>query len=187
MQQCSICLDDLDGSGPTLACGHRFHASCLARLAGANGTTPTRRGALTACPNCRVVSRVALTPVATFGVGDRVDRPALESGRGSLPAYKWQVGQLQYVPRPRVRRPRRVPRSEEAARGAARRIFKSEYSIAQRSATEISLGICVHYTYAPPRAPPSATAPSRSGLVQATYPRRAALEAADEVRGHTRL
>ena len=51
--QCSICLDDLDASGPTLACGHRFHASCLARLAGANGTTPTRRGALTACPNCR--------------------------------------------------------------------------------------------------------------------------------------
>ena len=36
MQQCSICLDDLDASGPTLACGHRFHASCLARLAGAN-------------------------------------------------------------------------------------------------------------------------------------------------------
>ena len=23
MQQCSICLDDLDGAGPTLACGHR--------------------------------------------------------------------------------------------------------------------------------------------------------------------
>ena len=45
MQQCSICLDDLEG-GPTLACGHRFHAACLARLAGANGTTPTRRGAL---------------------------------------------------------------------------------------------------------------------------------------------
>ncbi len=40
--QCSICLDDLEG-GPTLACGHRFHAACLARLAGANGTTPTRR------------------------------------------------------------------------------------------------------------------------------------------------
>ena len=73
MEQCSICLDNIDSTGPTLACGHRFHASCLARLAGANGTTPTRRGALTACPNCRVVSRVALTPVATFGVGDRVD------------------------------------------------------------------------------------------------------------------
>ena len=70
--QCSICLDDLEG-GPTLACGHRFHAACLARLAGANGTTPTRRGALTTCPNCRTVSRVALTPVAAFGVGDRVD------------------------------------------------------------------------------------------------------------------
>ena len=71
--QCSICLDDLDASAPTLACGHRFHAACLARLAGANGTTPTRRGALTACPNCRTVSRVAVTPVAAFGVGDRVD------------------------------------------------------------------------------------------------------------------
>ena len=31
MQQCSICLDDLEG-GPTLACGHRFHAVCFARL-----------------------------------------------------------------------------------------------------------------------------------------------------------
>ena len=52
--QCSICLDDLEG-GPTLACGHRFHASCLARLAGANGTTPTRRGALTTCPAPKVI------------------------------------------------------------------------------------------------------------------------------------
>ena len=64
--QCSICLDDLDASGPTLACGHRFHASCLARLAGANGTTPTRRGALTACPNCRTTSRVAPMTSAAF-------------------------------------------------------------------------------------------------------------------------
>ena len=72
MQQCSICLDDLR-DGPTLACGHRFHAACLARLAGANGTTPTRRGALTTCPNCRTVSRVALMPVAAFGLGDRVE------------------------------------------------------------------------------------------------------------------
>ena len=47
MEQCSICLDNIDSTGPTLACGHRFHAACLARLAGANGTTPTRRGALT--------------------------------------------------------------------------------------------------------------------------------------------
>ena len=70
--QCSICLDDLDASGPTLACGHRFHASCLARLAGANGTTPTRRGALTACPNCRTTSRVAPMTSAAFSVGDRV-------------------------------------------------------------------------------------------------------------------
>ncbi len=72
MQQCSICLDDLDASGPTLACGHRFHASCLARLAGANGTAPTRRGALTACPNCRTTSRVAPMTSAAFSVGDRV-------------------------------------------------------------------------------------------------------------------
>ena len=70
--QCSICLDDLDASGPTLACGHRFHAACLARLAGANGTTPTRRGALTACPNCRTTSRVAPMTSAAFSVGDRV-------------------------------------------------------------------------------------------------------------------
>ena len=31
MEQCSICLDNIDSSGPTLACGHRFHAACLAR------------------------------------------------------------------------------------------------------------------------------------------------------------
>ena len=68
LMQCSICLDDLEG-GPTLACGHRFHAACLAGLAGANGTTPTRRGALTACPNCRTVSRVALTPVGPSRAG----------------------------------------------------------------------------------------------------------------------
>ena len=85
MQQCSICLDDLDASGPTLACGHGFHASCLARLAGANGTAPTRRGALTTCPNCRTVSRVALTPVAAFGVGDRVE---------ALWGQKWYPGEV---------------------------------------------------------------------------------------------
>ena len=72
-EQCSICLDALDGGVAALACGHRFHAACLARLAGATGTSSTRRGALTACPNCRTTSRVA--PAATsaaFSVGDRV-------------------------------------------------------------------------------------------------------------------
>ena len=79
MERCSICLDTLPAAGvPALAwCGHRFHAACLARLADANGTptmsTATRRVALTACPNCRKVSKVVLTPVAAaFGVGDRV-------------------------------------------------------------------------------------------------------------------
>ena len=73
-EQCSICLDDLDSGAPTLACGHRFHAACLAQMAGAVGTATTRRGALTACPNCRTVSRVApLAPVVqAFSVGDRV-------------------------------------------------------------------------------------------------------------------
>ena len=42
--------------------------------------------------------------------------------RGSLPERQWQVGQLPYVPRPRVRRPRRAPRGQEATRGAARRL-----------------------------------------------------------------
>ncbi|CAH0370453.1 unnamed protein product, partial [Pelagomonas calceolata] len=73
MEHCSICLEGLD-NGVALACGHRFHAACLAQMASAVGTAATRRGALTACPNCRAVSRVALvsTPVAAFSVGDRV-------------------------------------------------------------------------------------------------------------------
>ena len=59
MEQCSICLDSLDGGVVALAaCGHRFHAACLAQMAGAVGTATTRRGSLTACPNCRTVSRV---------------------------------------------------------------------------------------------------------------------------------
>ena len=72
MDQCSICLDALDGGVAALACGHRFHAACLARLAGATGTSSTRRGALTACPNCRTTSRVAPVTSAAFSVGDRV-------------------------------------------------------------------------------------------------------------------
>ena len=75
-EQCSICLEALDGGVTALACGHRFHAACLAQMSGAVGTAArtSRRGTLTACPNCRTVSRVA--PVApaiqAFSVGDRV-------------------------------------------------------------------------------------------------------------------
>ena len=50
MDQCSICLESLDDGGVVaLACNHRFHAACLAEMAGAVGTATTRRGALTAC------------------------------------------------------------------------------------------------------------------------------------------
>ena len=89
-EQCSICLEALDGGEVALACGHRFHAACLAQMAGALGTATTRRGALTACPNCRTVSRVtvALTPVATFGVGDRVE---------ALWGQKWYPGEVDAV------------------------------------------------------------------------------------------
>lgn len=75
MEQCSICLDEVATSVPALACGHRFHAACLARFAGAVGTpsSTSRRGILAACPNCRTVSRVSIVaPVETHSVGDRV-------------------------------------------------------------------------------------------------------------------
>ena len=73
MDKCSICLEDVEYSVPALACGHRFHAACLAQMAGAVGTATTRRGSLTACPNCRTVSRVdPVMPVAAFSIGDRV-------------------------------------------------------------------------------------------------------------------
>ena len=73
MEHCSICLEALDGGGVvTLACNHRFHAACLAQMAGAVGTATTRRGSLTACPNCRTVSRVAPVTTPAFSVGDRV-------------------------------------------------------------------------------------------------------------------
>ena len=55
MDQCSICLESMeDGGGVVaLACNHRFHAACLTQMAGAvGGTATTRRGSLTACPNC---------------------------------------------------------------------------------------------------------------------------------------
>ena len=72
--QCSICLDALDGGAVALACGHRFHGACLAQCAAAVGTaaTTSRRGTLTACPNCRTTSRVAPVTSAAFSVGDRV-------------------------------------------------------------------------------------------------------------------
>ncbi len=44
MEQCSICLESLDGGVVALACNHRFHAACLAQMAGAVGTATTRRG-----------------------------------------------------------------------------------------------------------------------------------------------
>ena len=74
METCSICLDALDGGVAALACGHRFHAACLASMAGAVGTasSTSRRGTLTACPNCRTTSRVAPVTSASFSVGDRV-------------------------------------------------------------------------------------------------------------------
>ena len=74
METCSICLDALDGGVAALACGHRFHGACLAQCAAAVGTaaTTSRRGTLTACPNCRTTSRVAPVTSASFSVGDRV-------------------------------------------------------------------------------------------------------------------
>ena len=72
LMDCSICLEALDGGVAALACGHRFHAACLARLARATGTSSTRRGALTTCPNCRTTSRVAPVTSAAHRVGDKV-------------------------------------------------------------------------------------------------------------------
>ena len=73
MDNCPICLDDLDAASPVLPCGHRCHASCLGQLAEATGNAATRRGAVIACPSCRQESRVAApTPVAAFDVGDAV-------------------------------------------------------------------------------------------------------------------
>ena len=72
LMDCSICLEALDGGVAALACGHRFHAACLARLARATGTSSTRRGAMTTCPNCRTTSRVAPVTSAAHRVGDKV-------------------------------------------------------------------------------------------------------------------
>ena len=73
MDNCPICLEDLDAASPVLPCGHRCHASCLGQLAEANGWAATRRGTVIPCPSCRQEARVAApTPVAAFGVGDEV-------------------------------------------------------------------------------------------------------------------
>ena len=74
METCSICLDALDGGAVALACGHRFHAACLAQCAAAVGTaaTTSRRGTLTACPNCRTTSRVVPATSAAHRVGEKV-------------------------------------------------------------------------------------------------------------------
>ena len=54
-----------------LPCGHRFHAACLGQVAGLR--TPTRRGTVVACPNCRKRSLVApFAPAPAFGVDDAV-------------------------------------------------------------------------------------------------------------------
>ena len=84
MDKCPICLEDLDAASPVLSCGHRCHASCLGQLAEANGSAPTRRGLVIACPSCRQKSRVAApTPVAAFGVGDAVQ---------ALWGHRWYPG-----------------------------------------------------------------------------------------------
>ena len=90
METCSICLDALDGGVAALACGHRFHAACLAQCAAAVGTaaTTSRRGTLTACPNCRTTSRVAPVTSAAHGVGDKVL---------ALWGYKWYPGVVDEV------------------------------------------------------------------------------------------
>ena len=71
---CSICLDALDSGVVALPCGHRFHAACLAQCAAAVGTaaTTSRRGTLTACPNCRTTSRVVPATSAAHRVGEKV-------------------------------------------------------------------------------------------------------------------
>ena len=71
---CSICLDALDSGVVALPCGHRFHGACLAQCAAAVGTaaTTSRRGTLTACPNCRTTSRVVPATSAAHRVGERV-------------------------------------------------------------------------------------------------------------------
>ena len=74
LMDCSICLDALDSGVVALPCGHRFHVACLAQCAAAVGTaaTTSRRGTLTACPNCRTTSRVVPASSAAHRVGEKV-------------------------------------------------------------------------------------------------------------------
>ena len=89
MDNCPICLEDLDAASPVLPCGHRCHASCLGQLAEANGWAATRRGTVIPCPSCRQEARVAApTPVAAFGVGDAVL---------ALWGHKWYPGEVYAV------------------------------------------------------------------------------------------
>ena len=89
MDNCPICLEDLDAASPVLPCGHRCHASCLGQLAEANGWAATRRGTVIPCPSCRQEARVAApTPVAAFGVGDAVL---------ALWGHKWYPGVVDAV------------------------------------------------------------------------------------------
>ena len=50
---------------------------------GRHASSTSRRGTLTACPNCRTVSRVAPDEAAAYDVGDRVL---------ALWGYKWYPG-----------------------------------------------------------------------------------------------
>ena len=60
--ECPICLEELDDASPSLACDHRFHATCLQELAAtawAEGVARTRaRGTAVLCPCCRGQSYV---------------------------------------------------------------------------------------------------------------------------------
>ena len=58
---------------------------------------------------------------------DYATRRAWQNGRGGQAEIKRQVVRFPHVPRPRLRRPRRVPRGQEETRGAARRLFGPEY------------------------------------------------------------
>ena len=62
VDECPICLEELDDASPLLACDHRFHAVCLQELAAtawAEGAARTRaRGTAVLCPCCRGQSYV---------------------------------------------------------------------------------------------------------------------------------
>ena len=62
VDECPICLEELDVASPALACDHRFHAACVQELvakAWADGAKRTRgRGTAVLCPLCRGQSYV---------------------------------------------------------------------------------------------------------------------------------